>query len=137
MSQPPQQPPVGGPTPSPTGWADAPSPSWAPAWTPPPSATAAQAFPPPAPTGGKGAGRPKVVLLAAAAVAGLLVGFVASGLLVVSLFTVAAEDVGQELIEDNIVSVSRQMIDKEATMPKKNGTLAQSNGDQMETEEEL
>ncbi|KAL7793160.1 Mov34 domain-containing protein [Trichoderma ceciliae] len=50
------------------------------------------------------------------------------------------EDVGQELIEDNIVSVSRQMIDKEATMPKKNGALgaaAQSNGDQMETEEEL
>lgn len=31
------------------------------------------------------------------------------------------EDVGQELIEDNIVSVSRQMIDKEATMPKKEG----------------
>lgn len=31
------------------------------------------------------------------------------------------EDVGQELIEDNIVSVSRQMIDKEATMPKKDG----------------
>ncbi|KAL6891841.1 multicatalytic endopeptidase [Trichoderma asperellum] len=50
------------------------------------------------------------------------------------------EDVGQELIEDNIVSVSRQMIDKEATMPKKNGALgaaAQSNEDQMETEEEL
>ncbi|KAL7904038.1 Mov34 domain-containing protein [Trichoderma velutinum] len=50
------------------------------------------------------------------------------------------EDVGQELIEDNIVSVSRQMIDKEATMPKKNGALgvaAQSNGEQMETEEEL
>ncbi|EHK39903.1 uncharacterized protein TrAtP1_005916 [Trichoderma atroviride] len=50
------------------------------------------------------------------------------------------EDVGQELIEDNIVSVSRQMIDKEATMPKKNGALgaaAQSSEDQMETEEEL
>lgn len=50
------------------------------------------------------------------------------------------EDVGQELIEDNIVSVSRQMIDKEATMPKKNGALgaaAQSGEDQMETEEEL
>ncbi|KOS17857.1 26S proteasome regulatory subunit rpn11 [Escovopsis weberi] len=28
------------------------------------------------------------------------------------------EDVGQELIEDNIVAVSRQMIDKEATMPR-------------------
>lgn len=50
------------------------------------------------------------------------------------------EDVGQELIEDNIVSVSRQMIDKEATMPKKNGALGavtQSSEDQMETEEEL
>lgn len=28
------------------------------------------------------------------------------------------EDVGQQLIEDNIVSVSRQMIDKEASVPK-------------------
>ena len=28
------------------------------------------------------------------------------------------EDVGQQLIEDNIVSVSRQMIDKEACLPK-------------------
>ena len=30
-------------------------------------------------------------------------------------------DVGQRLIEDNIVSVSRQMIDKEASVPKANG----------------
>jgi 26S proteasome regulatory subunit N11 len=29
-------------------------------------------------------------------------------------------DVGQQLIEDNIVSVSRQMIDKEASVPKPN-----------------
>lgn len=29
-------------------------------------------------------------------------------------------DVGQQLIEDNIVSVSRQMIDKEASVPKSN-----------------
>jgi 26S proteasome regulatory subunit N11 len=28
------------------------------------------------------------------------------------------EDVGQRLIEDNIVAVSRQMIDKEASVPK-------------------
>jgi 26S proteasome regulatory subunit N11 len=28
------------------------------------------------------------------------------------------EDVGQRLIEDNIVSVSRQMMDKEASMAK-------------------
>ncbi|KAL8635380.1 MAG: hypothetical protein Q9228_007121 [Teloschistes exilis] len=31
------------------------------------------------------------------------------------------EDVGQQLIEDNIVSVSRQMIDKEASMAQTNG----------------
>ena len=31
------------------------------------------------------------------------------------------EDVGQQLIEDNIVSVSRQMIDKEASVPTKEG----------------
>lgn len=30
------------------------------------------------------------------------------------------EDVGQRLIEDNIVSVSRQMIDMEASVPKPN-----------------
>jgi 26S proteasome regulatory subunit N11 len=50
------------------------------------------------------------------------------------------EDVGQELIEDNIVAVSRQMIDKEATMPKKDGTTGTSgraSGNAMETEEEL
>ena len=29
------------------------------------------------------------------------------------------EDVGQQLIEDNIVAVSRQMIDKEASVAKK------------------
>ena len=50
------------------------------------------------------------------------------------------EDVGQELIEDNIVSVSRQMIDKEATMPKKDYSSAangNSQNDDMDTEEEL
>ena len=47
------------------------------------------------------------------------------------------EDVGQQLIEDNIVSVSRQMIDKEATMPKKDvASNGQANGDHMEAEEE-
>ncbi|KAL3958594.1 hypothetical protein ACCO45_006756 [Purpureocillium lilacinum] len=45
------------------------------------------------------------------------------------------EDVGQELIEDNIVSVSRQMIDKEATMPKKDAGHA--NGERMDVEEDL
>ncbi|KAI0169886.1 Mov34-domain-containing protein [Hypoxylon sp. FL1284] len=48
------------------------------------------------------------------------------------------EDVGQQLIEDNIVSVSRQMIDKEATMPKKDAASnGQANGDQMDEDEEL
>ncbi|KAI5865802.1 Mov34-domain-containing protein [Durotheca rogersii] len=47
------------------------------------------------------------------------------------------EDVGQQLIEDNIVSVSRQMIDKEATMPKKEAASnGRSNGDDMEIEED-
>ncbi len=48
------------------------------------------------------------------------------------------EAVGQQLIEDNIVSVSRQMIDKEASAPKEaldaNGA---SSGDVMEVEDEL
>ena len=48
------------------------------------------------------------------------------------------EDVGQQLIEDNIVSVSRQMIDKEASAPKeKNGANGHTNGDAMDVEEEL
>ncbi|TGJ83275.1 hypothetical protein E0Z10_g5485 [Xylaria hypoxylon] len=48
------------------------------------------------------------------------------------------EDVGQQLIEDNIVSVSRQMIDKEATMPKKDAASnGQANGDHMDEDEEL
>ena len=46
------------------------------------------------------------------------------------------EDVGQQLIEDNIVSVSRQMIDKEATMPKKDtASNGQANGEQMDVED--
>jgi len=48
------------------------------------------------------------------------------------------EDVGQQLIEDNIVSVSRQMIDKEASAPKeKNGRSGHANGEGMEVDEEL
>ena len=54
------------------------------------------------------------------------------------------EDVGQQLIEDNIVSVSRQMIDKEASMAKtdgeingaKNGSVEAQNGS-MDVDEEL
>ena len=38
--------------------------------------------------------------------------------LIVSKRFTDIEDVGQRLIEDNIVSVSRQMIDKEACIPK-------------------
>ncbi|KAF1952896.1 26S proteasome-like protein regulatory subunit [Byssothecium circinans] len=40
------------------------------------------------------------------------------------------QDVGQRLIEDNIVSVSRQMIDKEASVPKSNTrSNGQANGE--------
>jgi len=40
------------------------------------------------------------------------------------------EDIGQLLIEDNIVAVSRQMIDKEASVPKGSGAVnGRSNGD--------
>jgi 26S proteasome regulatory subunit N11 len=47
------------------------------------------------------------------------------------------EDVGQQLIEDNIVSVSRQMIDKEASVPKSNSRQngRQTGGDDVEMEE--
>ncbi|EGS18944.1 26S proteasome regulatory subunit rpn11-like protein [Thermochaetoides thermophila DSM 1495] len=50
------------------------------------------------------------------------------------------QDVGQQLIEDNIVAVSRQMIDKEATMAKKEvpaGANGQFAEDEMEVDEEL
>ncbi|ROT39617.1 26S proteasome regulatory subunit rpn11 [Sodiomyces alkalinus F11] len=49
------------------------------------------------------------------------------------------EDVGQQLIEDNIVSVSRQMIDKEAALPKSDAAAAggKSGEDRMDVEEEL
>ncbi|OAA47941.1 26S proteasome regulatory subunit [Metarhizium rileyi] len=47
------------------------------------------------------------------------------------------EDVGQELIEDNIVAVSRQMIDKEATMPRKEGQGGPGNEDGMADEQQL
>jgi 26S proteasome regulatory subunit N11 len=47
------------------------------------------------------------------------------------------EDVGQQLIEDNIVSVSRQMMDKEASVPKgNNGASGAANGD-MDVDDEL
>ncbi|KAI1164604.1 Mov34-domain-containing protein [Nemania serpens] len=47
------------------------------------------------------------------------------------------EDVGQLLIEDNIVSVSRQMIDKEATMPKRDAHAnGRANGDHMDEDED-
>lgn len=46
------------------------------------------------------------------------------------------EDVGQQLIEDNIVSVSRQMIDKEASVAKTNAENGHQNG-VMDVDEEL
>lgn len=50
------------------------------------------------------------------------------------------EDIGQQLLEDNIVSVSRQMIDKEASVPTGKNHLSQTNGHSngsMEIDEEL
>jgi len=47
------------------------------------------------------------------------------------------EDVGQQLIEDNIVSVSRQMIDKEASMAKTNGDANGNENGLMDVDEEL
>ncbi|KAL8697541.1 MAG: hypothetical protein Q9201_007071 [Fulgogasparrea decipioides] len=48
------------------------------------------------------------------------------------------EDVGQQLIEDNIVSVSRQMIDKEASVAQANGEGdGQHQNGGMEVDEEL
>ncbi|KAI6351189.1 multicatalytic endopeptidase [Pyricularia grisea] len=53
------------------------------------------------------------------------------------------EDVGQQLIEDNIVAVSRQMIDKEAAVLEKKASAVGASGkgrsddDQMEVEEDL
>lgn len=49
------------------------------------------------------------------------------------------EDVGQQLIEDNIVSVSRQMIDKEASVPQGTANAPSGHiiGDAMDVEEEL
>jgi len=48
------------------------------------------------------------------------------------------EDVGQQLIEDNIVAVSRQMIDKEASVAKKaSATNGHTENGSMEMDEEL
>ncbi|KAK5013987.1 multicatalytic endopeptidase [Cryomyces antarcticus] len=47
------------------------------------------------------------------------------------------EDVGMQLIEDNIVSVSRQMIDKEASVPKARDEKAQPTNGAMDVDEDL
>ena len=51
--------------------------------------------------------------------------------------TTDLEDVGQQLIEDNIVSVSRQMIDKEASVAKSNGETNGHEIGSMDVDEEL
>lgn len=60
------------------------------------------------------------------------------------MFRADLEDVGQQLIEDNIVSLSRQMIDKEASVAKPKGANGQANTHprdqrhgQMDVDEEL
>lgn len=47
------------------------------------------------------------------------------------------EDVSRELIEDNIVAVSQQMIDKEASVAKVTNSQSNENGTHMEVDEEL
>lgn len=47
------------------------------------------------------------------------------------------EDVGQELIEDNIVAVSRQMIDKESSVARGANGQKPANGQNMDVDEEL
>ncbi|KAJ5439302.1 26S proteasome regulatory subunit rpn11 [Penicillium daleae] len=47
------------------------------------------------------------------------------------------EDVSQQLIEDNIVAVSRQMIDKEASVARQSSAKDGGNGASMEVDEEL
>ncbi|PWY91138.1 26S proteasome regulatory subunit RPN11 [Aspergillus heteromorphus CBS 117.55] len=47
------------------------------------------------------------------------------------------EDVSQQLIEDNIVAVSRQMIDKEASVARLSNGKGGQNGSGMEVDEEL
>jgi 26S proteasome regulatory subunit N11 len=47
------------------------------------------------------------------------------------------EDVGQELIEDNIVAVSRQMIDKESSVARVPSTKGAEDGTNMDIDEEL
>jgi 26S proteasome regulatory subunit N11 len=47
------------------------------------------------------------------------------------------EDVGQELIEDNIVAVSRQMIDKESSVARVANGKKTENGQNMDVDEEL
>lgn len=47
------------------------------------------------------------------------------------------EDVSQQLIEDNIVAVSRQMIDKEASVARQSNGKGAQNGASMEVDEDL
>jgi 26S proteasome regulatory subunit N11 len=47
------------------------------------------------------------------------------------------EDVSRELIEDNIVAVSQQMIDKEASVARVTNSKSGENGTHMEVDEEL
>jgi len=52
-------------------------------------------------------------------------------------FFLDIEDVSQQLIEDNIVAVSRQMIDKEASVARQSNDKAPQNGTGMDVDEEL
>lgn len=99
MTQPPPSPPA----PAPGGWPAPAQPSWAPAWQPPA----------PVPPAGAPAGTPPRSNgpLVAAAVGGLLAGLLASGLVVVALFTASAEDIGATLADRIGTSVEEAIVE--------------------------
>jgi 26S proteasome regulatory subunit N11 len=53
------------------------------------------------------------------------------------LLAIDIEDVGQELIEDNIVAVSKQMINKESSVARVPNTQDTENGGDMDVDEKL
>lgn len=56
---------------------------------------------------------------------------------IVLTFNTDIEDVSQQLIEDNIVAISRQMIDKDASVARQSVAKEATNGADMEVDEEL
>ncbi|SOC46979.1 hypothetical protein SAMN05660748_0556 [Blastococcus aggregatus] len=101
MTQPP--PAAASPDPAPGGWPAATQPSWAPAWQPPAPVPSAGA-----PVGASPRSRGPLV---AAAAGGLLAGLLASGLVVVALFTASAEDIGATMADRIGTAVEEGIVD--------------------------